>query len=55
MKHLKLTILILTAVCFTACNQRQSETASTDKLSSSLNEYMTACESNGFSGAILVA
>lgn len=55
MKHLKLTILLLTAICFTGCNQRQSETVNTDRLSSSLNEYMTACESNGFSGAVLVA
>lgn len=55
MKHLKLSILLLTAICFTDCNQRQSESVNTDRLSSSLNEYMTACESNGFSGAVLVA
>ena len=54
MKHLKLTILLLTAICFTACNQRQSETVNTDRLSSSINEYLTACESNGFNGAVLV-
>lgn len=54
MKHLKLTILLLTAICFTACNQRQSETVNTDSLSSLINEYLTACESNGFNGAVLV-
>ncbi|CAM4153182.1 MULTISPECIES: serine hydrolase [Flavobacterium] len=54
MKHLKLTILLLNVICFTACNQRQSKTVNTNRLSSSINEYLTACESNGFNGAVLV-
>lgn len=54
MKYLKLSIFLLTIVCFTACDQRQGETVNTNVLSSPINYYLTACESNGFNGAVLV-
>ncbi|MEH6535921.1 MAG: serine hydrolase [Psychroserpens sp.] len=55
MKYLKLSILLLTAICFTACDQKQRETVNTDILSSPINDYLEACESNGFNGTVLVA
>lgn len=55
MINLKLSILLLTPICFTSCDQKQNETANTVILISPINDYLTACESNGFSGAVLVA
>ena len=55
MINLKLPILLLTAICFTACDQKKSESVNTDVISSPLNDYLIACESNGFNGAVLVA
>ena len=55
MINLKLPILLLAAICFTACDQRQSKTVNTVILNLRINDYLTACESNGFNGAVLVA
>ena len=56
MKHLKSTILRLLTICIIGgCNNGQNEPINTNKLSLSLNEYLSACQSNGFSGAVLVA
>jgi len=54
MRNLKLYKLLLIAICFSACTQRQNETAKSELLSSPMNDYLTACESNGFNGAVLV-
>lgn len=54
MRNLKLYKLLLVATFFCACVDRQSETTKSKLLSSSMNDYLTSCESNGFNGAVLI-
>lgn len=55
MTNLKFYSLLLIAILCSACNEKQNKNINTDIIRSPLNDYLIACESNGFNGAVLVA
>ncbi|MBL4593408.1 MAG: serine hydrolase [Flavobacteriales bacterium] len=54
MRNLNSFILLLVVVVFISCNYRQNNDATSVVQDSRINNYLEACQSNGFNGSVLI-